>query len=70
MAEARGGFHRDLFATLSIRDVLIVASLARKTFRGFGDILPTSVAVPGGRAFFTSSFEMLNACFREVIAMN
>lgn len=32
--------------------------------------LPTSVAVPGGFAFLTSSLDRLNTCFNEVIAAN
>jgi hypothetical protein len=39
-----------------------------RSILGDGDTLPTSVAVPGGVAFLTSSLERLNAAFREVIS--
>jgi hypothetical protein len=69
MAGAQDESHRGSSATLSIRDALISPTLAEKELERLDHIIPTSVAVPGGLAFLTSSFEKLNACFRDVIAM-
>jgi hypothetical protein len=52
---------------LSTRDALMGVYVSQEAFTRFSLILPTRVAVPGGLAFLTSSFERLNAPLKEVI---
>lgn len=66
MVAVRGEFHRDLIGMLSTRGALDV-KMSELNKIGQLKLLPTSVEVPGGVAFLTSSFDRLKAALRDVI---
>lgn len=64
---ARGVSHHDWIELRSVRDVLYPQSISDAPYVVVVCYEPTSVEVPGGVASLTSSFDRLNAPFREVM---